>query len=547
MNEFPIDLSMLTEAEQDQFRDEPETLYDGDKDVCLYMRFSSERQSEQSIEGQLRECRAFCLAEGYRITGIYVDRATTARKNIEKRTHFMEMIADSAKREWQYVVVWKLDRFARNRTDSAIARAKLRKNDVKVLSATERITDAPEGIILEAVLEGMAEFYSADLAQKINRGMHESALKCHSLGGRVPLGYKIENKKLVIDPVSAPIVREAFELYAAGTSVADICRIFNGKGYRTAVGGEFNRSSFKNIWRNEKYIGVYKFDDVEIEGGVPAIVDKDLFETVNRRLKDMSNAPGRGKAKVEYMLSGKLYCGRCGSHMNGSCGTGRNKKYYYYLCHKHKTGDCKMPPIPKDWIEQTVTADAMSLLTDEMIDKLADMAVYQCQKDIEENTIIPKLEADIADTEKRIDNLTKALETGLISETVSKRLSTLERQKKSLTRQLANEVKMQVILDKPQVVFWLSRFKDGDISDPAFQRQLINLLIRSVTVLDEPDCISITTAYNLTDIKTRTQSKPKEPTEVFGFGENGGAIGSTSEPLMVIDMTAIMTKKHPRP
>ena len=210
ITKFPIDLSMLTETEIDQFRDDPTTLFEGYVDVVLYLRFSSERQREQSIEGQLRDCIAYCKANHYRIVAIYVDRATTARKDVEKRVHFQQMVNDSSSHLWEYVIVWKLDRFARNRTDSAMFKFRLRKNGVRVLSATEHISENPEGIILEAVLEGMAEFYSAELSQKITRGMRESAMKCHSIGGHVPLGYKIEDHKLVIDPATAHIVQEAF-------------------------------------------------------------------------------------------------------------------------------------------------------------------------------------------------------------------------------------------------------------------------------------------------------------------------------------------------
>ena len=138
-DKFPIDLSMLTQEEIDQFREDPSTLYEGDIDVCLYLRFSSERQREQSIEGQLRDCRAYCKFNRYRIVAIYVDRALTARKDVEKRIHFQQMISDSDKKPWEYVVVWKLDRFSRNRYDSARYKAMPKKNGVKVVSATEVI------------------------------------------------------------------------------------------------------------------------------------------------------------------------------------------------------------------------------------------------------------------------------------------------------------------------------------------------------------------------------------------------------------------------
>lgn len=503
---FPIDLSMLTELEIDQFRDDPTTLYEGVIDVVLYLRFSSERQREQSIEGQLRDCIAYCKAHHYRIVAIYVDRATTARKDVEKRVHFQEMVNDSSSRQWEYVVVWKLDRFARNRTDSAMFKFRLRKNGVKVLSATENISDNPEGIILEAVLEGMAEFYSADLSQKITRGMRESALKCHSIGGHVPLGYKIENHKLVIDPATAHIVQEAFQLYANGETIADICRIFNSKGYLTAKGVPFNRSSFKAIFRNERYIGIYKYKDLKIEDGIPAIIDKPLFETVRSRLSENAQAPARGKAKVDYLLAGKLFCGHCGASMNGESGTSRTGAVHnYYACYTRKRQKaCDKKPLKKDGIEWAVAQDAMELLTDEVIEELADMAISQSDRDLKENTRIPELTAKRNEVEGAIANITKAIEKGVASDTLLSRLTELEKQKKTLSREIQEEGKCIYQIDRHQVIFWLEKFKGGNIEDEQFRRLLIDLLVNSVTVWDEPDGFRITTAYNLTSCKSKT-------------------------------------------
>lgn len=526
---FPIDLSMLTPEEIDQFREDDTTLRVGDIDVVLYLRFSSERQREQSIEGQLRECRAFCKASRYRIVGIYVDRALTARKDVEKRVHFQEMIEDSAKRHWQYVVVWKLDRFARNRTDSALYKFRLRKNGVRVMSATENISDQPEGIILEAVLEGMAEFYSADLSQKITRGMRESALKCHSVGGHVPLGYKIEDHKLVIDPNTAPIVQEAFQLYANGETVADICRLFNSKGYRTAKNVEFNRNSFKSMFKNERYIGVYTYKDIRIEGGIPSIIPKELFEEVGRRLSKNGEAPARGKAKVDYLLAGKLFCGHCSSTMNGESGTGKYKTTYnYYTCYSRKRGKgCDKRPLKKDYIEKIVVLDAKTLLTDQVIEELADMAVAQQDQDLKEHTRIPELTQRIEEVSQSISNITRAIEKGVASDTLLGRLNDLEQEKKTLGRELAEEEKGIYHLDRPQVIYWLSQFQNGDVEDENFQRRVIDLLVNSVTVWDEPDGFRITIAYNLTSHKTKT-FKVSEAGEVFGFGESESGISLSS-------------------
>lgn len=553
MNKSPIDLSCLSEEEIAQFREDSSTLYEGDQDVALYLRYSSTGQSDQSIEGQLRDCRAFCKANHYRIVAIYIDRATTARKDVEKRVHLMEMIADSAKRNWEYVIVWKLDRFSRNRNDSAIMKMRLRKNGVKVISATEHLSDSPESIILESVLEGMAEFFSAELSQKVTRGMRESALKCNSVGGHIPLGYKVKDHKLVIDPDTAHIVQEAFSLYANGESVADICRRFNAAGYKTAKNTEFNRSSFKSMFRNTRYIGTYTYKDIVIENGIPAIIDKELFETVQRRLSKTASAPARGKAKVDYLLSGKLFCGHCGASMNGESGIGRHgKTYYYYSCYtKKRRLGCDKKPLRKDYIESIVAQDALSLLTDQLIDEIADMAIQQSEQDMINETRIPQLNSKLAEVEKSIINITAAIEKGIASETLMNRLVQLEHEKKTINRELKAEEKMVYRVDRDQIVFWLSQFKYGSIENEDFRRRLIDLLVNSVTVWDEPDGYKITTAYNLTSCKTKTFRVEKNPAAEeatgFGFGESECTIGRISEPYIVWGTVFVQTKRHSLP
>ena len=521
---FNIDLSMLTPEEQQQFRDDPTTLTKGEVDVALYLRFSSERQKEQSIEGQLRDCIAYCKRKSFRIVAIYVDRATTARKDVEKRVHFQEMISDSAHHLWNFVVVWKLDRFARNREDSAVFKMRLRKNGVRVKSATETISENPEGIILESVLEGIAEYYSADLSQKITRGLRESAMKGHSVGGHVPLGYKIEDHKLVINPATAHIVQEAFQLYANGESMAEICRIFNGKGYRTAKNSEFNRSSFKSMFRNVRYIGTYIYKDIKKENAIPAIIDKDLFETVQRRLSLAADAPARGKAKVDYLLSGKLFCGHCGATMNGESGTSKTGAIHnYYTCYSRKRRKgCDKKPLKKDFIERIVAQDAMALLTNDVIEELADMVMSQADRDLKENTRIPELSARLTEIEQGINNITKAVEKGIASDALLNRLTELEKEKKDLTSQLREEEKYICRIDRDQIIFWLTKFQGGDIEDEDCRRRIIDLLVNSVTVWDEPDGYKITTAYNLTSCKTKTfrvSTAGSPSSEGFEFGE----------------------------
>lgn len=289
--------------------------------VALYLRYSSGSQTEQSIEGQERVCTDYCARENHKIISIYIDRATSASKDTDKRHEFLRMIEDSGKGRFDAVVVYKLDRFARNRYDFAIYKSKLKKNNVEILSATEPISRDPEGILLESMLEGMAEYYSAELSQKVSRGIYQSALKGNFFGGTCPLGYKIENKKYVIDPARAPYVKEIFSRYASGETMKQIIDYMNASGIRTAIGNEWSRNSLRKMLVNEKYIGTYRYKDICLEDAIPAIIDKETFATVAERMRENKSNPARGKASVLYLLSNKLICGHCGAKMTGETGT----------------------------------------------------------------------------------------------------------------------------------------------------------------------------------------------------------------------------------
>ena len=458
-------------------------------EVVLYLRYSSAAQTEQSIEGQDRVCTEFCKQQGYEIVGRYIDRALSASKDTEKRVQFQKMIRDAEKGRFHGVVVYKLDRFARNRYDSATYKARLKKFGVRVISATENITDNPEGVLLESVLEGMAEFYSKELAQKVTRGMHESALKCNVCGGTTPLGYKVEGKKYVIDEPAAAIVREAYQLYAEGKPQHEIIRIFREKGYRTAQGAEFNKNSFYTMLRNERYTGVFIHGNVRIEGGMPQIIDRDLWEIVSKKMAVNKKAPGKGKGGADYPLTQKLFCGHCGSLMVGESGrSATGTVYRYYICTGRKRGQtCHKKLLRKDWIEKVVAEDVASALTPEMIDKIADLAVQACEEELLHNTEIPSLRAEIRDLESRINKLVKFIERAPDMDEVYERLKALKDEKKAAEIRLKTAEADVVIIEKEHVVFWLNRFLDGNIDDETFRRHIIDLLVNSVTVWDEPD------------------------------------------------------------
>lgn len=248
--------------------------------LVAYYRYSGgSRQTEQSIEGQRRDCEAYVRAHGMTILREYVDRHISGKT--DDRAQFRQMIDDSAKRTFDLVICWKTDRFARNRYDSAVYKKQLRDNGVSVIYAAESNIEGAEGIIIEGLMEALAEYYSAELAEKARRGMRESALKGQTLGRTPPLGLTVDSTKhYVIDPAGADTVRLIFELYASGLSIASIIRRLNGMGLRTVRGNPFDKSGISRIIRDERYRGVYvsKKFDVRIEGAIPPIIDDDLWE-----------------------------------------------------------------------------------------------------------------------------------------------------------------------------------------------------------------------------------------------------------------------------
>lgn len=451
----------------------------------IYARYSSDNQREESIEGQLRECRAFAEKNGIQIVGTYIDRAFSAKT--DNRPDFQRMVKESSGRAFDVVIVWKLDRFARNRYDSAHYKSLLRRNGVRVMSATETISEGSEGILLEAMLEGMAEYYSAELGEKVLRGLTENALKCKFNGGTLPLGYTVDSDQYFqIDPITAPIVLDAFKLYAAGASMQEIADSINLKGIRTNRGGLLTINSITRMLHNRKYIGEYKYRDVVQPNGIPVIVPQELFDRVQERMAANKKAPAKHKAEDEYLLTTKLFCGKCESLMVGESGTSRtNKKTHrYYKCvsvKKHR--GCDKKTVKKEWIEDIVIAYIQKIIfDDELIDALAE-TVMEAQN--AENTALPLLKKQYAEVQKGIDNLLNAIQLGILTPSTKQRLEELEHQKGDLAVQIMKEELARPTLEREQIIFWFHRFRKLNLNKLEHRRRLINSFVNSIILYDD--------------------------------------------------------------
>ena len=452
--------------------------------AVIYARYSSDNQREESIEGQIRECTAYAEKNGITVVKHYIDRALSAKT--DNRPDFQQMIKDSEKRLFDIVLVWKLDRFARNRYDSAHYEYQLERNHVKLVSATEPISDSPAGIMVKSMLTGMAEYYSAELSEKVVRGMTENVLKGKYNGGTIPIGFKVDEEKFFqIDPLKAPFVVEAFQRYNDGATMKELMNWLNDSGVTTNRNQKFTYNSVQKLLTNKRYIGENHFKDIVMPDSIPAIVDKDLFEEVQLKIKKNSRAPARHKAEDDYLLTTKLFCGMCGAMMFGECGTGRNKiVHHYYKCATAKRfKTCKKKTVRKEWLEDLVIAETMKLIQDDAVIDAIVAEVMELQD--QENTTLPLLEKQMREVENGIENMLNAIQAGVLTNSTKSRLEKLEAQQKELEVRIAEEKIARPRLSENQVRFWLTRFRKLDPNVKSHRETLINTFVNAVYLYDE--------------------------------------------------------------
>ena len=484
------------------------------KQGVIYARYSSDKQNEQSIAGQVEVCTEWAKNNDVNIIHIYHDEALTGKT--DKRPSFQQMIKDAKNGTFDYIIIYKIDRFARNRYDSAIYKAQLKKNGVKVISAMENIADGPEGIILESVLEGMAEYYSANLAQNVLRGMGQRAEQGKYLGGTVPLGYKIdEDKNYIIDENTAFIVKRIYELYSEGYTVREICKELNASGYKTSTGKKFSYSSLHRILTNPKYIGRYECMGNILENAIPPIIDKSIFDKVQLRVQSNKLRPASSKSKVNFYLTGKLFCGKCGNNMVGDSGTSsKGRKHYYYSCiEKKHNRTCTKKSVRKEEIEQLITDVTINqVLTDENIEYIAQKAFEINEKDRKDTSEIISLEKRLQEVDRIIDNLMKAIENGIITDSTKQRLIDAEEQKKLLNQSIAREKIQKPIITKEHIKFFLYDIKNKVYSSEEQIDIIIRTFINAIYLYDDKLIIT----FNLRDGENLKELKLSD-LKKFGF------------------------------
>ena len=472
------------------------------KVAVIYARYSSHNQRDVSIEQQVKVVRGFAEEQGLQIAEVYADRAISG--TTDNRPEFQRMIRDSKARAFQYVIVYSLDRFARDRFDSVTYKRVLKDHGVRVLSAMEHITDDPSGILMEAVLEGLAEYYSKELSTKIRRGLQDNAEKC-MVTTSLPFGYrKGPDGKYQIEPAEAEVVREIFNRVYSHDLLSDIYQDLNARGIRTKHGAQWNKSSFNKLLSNERYIGTYIYGDIRIENGIPAIVDRNVFFAVQEEMKHRANprgVPGKRRGKTVYLLTGKVFCGECKSAMIGNSGTSKSGALHsYYACKNQLQKACTLQRIQQGKLEYFIAKTLYDFaLDDDLLSLLADSAMsYQQELAAATGTETEHLKSELRQVESAIKNIMRAIEQGIITDDTKSRMMDLDAQKKALQAQIAYRETDNRLdhLTREELIAAFQLLREGEIENTVFQELLFNMFLRVAYVFHDHVVIVVNYAKN---------------------------------------------------
>ena len=469
--------------------------------AAIYARYSSDNQREESITAQLRAAHEYCKKNDYTIVKEYIDEAISART--DDRPAFQQMIEDAATGLFGVLIVHKIDRFARNRYDAAFYKRSLQKSGVRIRYIEHQLDDSPESGMLESVLEGMAEYFSKNLAREVRKGQKENALQAKHNGGTPPLGYSLTpNKEYQIDESEAPIVRKIFTEYANGKSLRLIRDDLNSAGYRTKKGRAFGTNSLWDLMRNEKYIGTYVYGKstigpdgkrnthpkdsenlIKFENALPAIIDRTTWEKVQHQFNKKS---ANIRSKEIYIFSGLLKCEHCGSTLVGNrYQTKKGIPYAYYRCNRaQRTGECGGSKYRKEPLENLLLTKILPLIFNEDGAKNFIHVVVSQQAQFAQDTLshIKTLEKEKAASQRKIESLIDIIETGSGNKAMLSRIVEHEDKISSIESQLQlikKDIK-KVTLTESQVLDLYDHIKKT--KEPEAIKLLVQSFISSVTV-----------------------------------------------------------------
>ena len=452
----------------------------------VYARYSSHNQKDASIEQQVEKARAYAAEIGIPISEVYADRAISGKT--DRRPNFQRMMRDAEQRKFSFVIAWKSNRMGRNMLQAMVNEARLNDLGIRCLYVEEDFDDSAAGRFALRSMMNVNQFYSENMAEDIRRGMMDNAANCKVTNGHIPFGYKkTPDLHYALDEPRAAVVREIFRRVARGEQYADIARDLNDRGLRTSYGKPFGRTSLQKIIHNERYRGIYIYDTVRIENGIPRIVDDDLYFRVQEAVKMKKNPEGAVRNYGDYLLTGRIFCGHCKRPMIGVSGTSKNRSVHnHYKCQgRHSHSGCKKKNVRRDDVEFAVAKYLYEYaLRDDVVEWIADWTVEHFRRKAESSDL-PLMQEELATTDKALQNIMAAIEKGIFNDTTQTRMVELEGEREILKSRIAAAQAEIITVPRETIVKGLQKMKGGDIENKEFQRKLFDMFLKAVYIYDD--------------------------------------------------------------
>lgn len=453
--------------------------------AVIYARYSSSNQRDVSIEQQFEACMKYAVENKLTIVERYADRAVSGKT--DNRPQFQRMMRDAHKGGFDFVIAWKSNRMGRNMMQAMVNESRLADLGIRCLYVEEDFEDNAAGRFALRNMMNVNQFYIENMAEDVIRGMADNASKC-MVNNLPPFGYcKGKDGRFEIVEEQAVIVREIFSRVLSGWSIYDIQADLNSRGIKTNRGTDWKKQSFGHLLQNDKYTGVYRWSDVVVEGGMPAIIDRDTFDRVQLILRSKKKPRGKQRCNDDYILSGRLFCGKCGAPMTAQAGTScTGHKFNYYCCNRRRYDHaCDKKNVPQVKIEAAVTNFVKKELMNEDLIEWIISRYQDAAAQIRDDTKKLALQSELEDVNMRLSNILKAIEAGIFNDTTQQRMTELSAARKDLEQAIRLEEAANHLPTPDEVRFWLHELRSGDLEDRLYQRRLIMTFIKAVFVYDD--------------------------------------------------------------
>lgn len=390
--------------------------------AVIYARYSSDKQTEDSIEAQLRACREYASNKQYQIIDTYIDEAVSGKT--AARAQYQKLLRDCEKDKFEIILIHKYDRIARNLLEHVTLEQKLKAKNILLIATAQDFGLSNEAKIMRSLVWSMSEYYNDNLAQETKKGLKETALKGLHTGGCPPFGYDVVNQKYVINDFEAIFVRKIFDCASKRSGFVDIIQEMEDCGVKGKRGKPIKYPQIYEMLRNEKYTGTFiyspseeknrsnrrnKPNAIRIENAMPQIISKEQFQEVQEIMTERKQT-----GKTKYLCSGLVYC-RCGAKMHAIKSKKKGHEYLYYNCSKH----CGAPVVHMEVVDNAAKDYLHELLTKENQEEISRaLQLYQIYTDDTEKDFMKTINKKVREKEKRYNNLMDTLASGAVNQTV---------------------------------------------------------------------------------------------------------------------------------